>query len=1037
MISLKQRQKYIFELLLEFNEHNITWPVSVKTSAGGGEHISLCVHAWAVYNGFPPSTVYALKLQIENGRRNYGRSPAKKKKSGKVFETVEDDSKKKLLIVSWLKCQANNKVGMGADVMPTDNGLIHLPLFNKSWAYIEYCKQMRNPDIALPSYSYFTKVWRESKELEKVRTQRNVGTLPKCSTCASFEGKLLAVRHANQEELAKIEAEFRGHVFLQQFERRAYAYKQMLAYSESKDFLSCIIDTSTQFPYHIPYTRQQYKDLDSSTTLKQSLTAVHFHGRDTYIFPSSKFVKGGSNWTIQCLLEALSSEAHKEGHVNFPRTWFIQMDNCSGDNKNKFVFSFLSTLVAKGYFDTIVVSFLPVGHTHEDVDQLFSILAARLALNGIHLSREEFDALLRDPPPNSKEATKQPKSFKVTRLRATGDYKKFLGSSVPKEVAGYRKPHCFVFDVKVKQGVRTCQMRYREYSVSETWFPLPVVRDGEVHPDDVYAEAEECSDAEFNLAERLEKSKNLEQRIMTALERQADNEIAHDNGNDGAAVNNPQRTRRLRQGGSDNAAAAGGSVDVLPESVLLDQNAAVYMGSGFLKHETDASRKSYYESPGLTFASLDIPDLSEIPCAPVVEIPAAEERLIQQGCFGWLNRFAQMFPGYQRSKIDAARQSWEQYFNEMPRSTADIRPEDFQMDWLKLMGTWSPTGVMNKAPVICTTRQLMEAATGGLNFRGDTGPVSYPGDKQRAERKRTYAEIADLAGESRVEIGKNSFIICLRSEDDEKLEGKGFRPAEEALPFYLARAVNEIPEDCPGSTIVQIAYWRQEDGNPNRAFIEGIQSGVGNKKWMGTVERSSILIVDPVFKTRNTRGSKSLHQSTLQAIAELHHPKLQGWSFDAREGCLVKKEVIVEVNVGDFFIVSWNSAPLAIRRDNSVALKSAGILIVEALTPVTAEGVLESESIDQVKWYSFTNDDVNDKFKELIVPPADGKQKKSGGGKKPFQLQVSELLLRLTANEEVKKKLSKETKQKLVEGKFPTLLSKWKLNTHGSFERTG
>jgi hypothetical protein len=202
------------------------------------------------------------------------------------------------------------------------------------------------------------------------------------------------VRHANKEELAKIEAEFWGHVFLQQFERRAYAYKQMLSYSESKDFLSCIIDTSTQFPYHVPYTRQQFKDLDSSTTLKQSLTAVHFHGRDTYIFPSSKFVKGGSNWTMQCLLEALSSEAQKEGHENFPRTWFIQMDNCSGDNKNKFVFSLLSTLVARGYFDTIIVSFLPVGHTHEDVDQLFSIVAARLKQNGIHLSREEFDALL-------------------------------------------------------------------------------------------------------------------------------------------------------------------------------------------------------------------------------------------------------------------------------------------------------------------------------------------------------------------------------------------------------------------------------------------------------------------------------------------------------------------------------------------------------------------------------------------------------------------------------------------------------------------
>jgi hypothetical protein len=407
-----------------------------------------------------------------------------------------------------------------------------------------------------------------------------------------------------------------------------------------------------------------------------------------------------------------------------------------------------------------------------------------------------------------------------------------------------------------------------------------------------------------------------------------------------------------------------------------------------------------------------------------------------------LKKFSQLFPAYPKSKVDTAFTSWANYFNELPHSAADVRPEDFQIDWKRLLGTWTPAGDMNKAPVICTTaRKLMEAATGGLNFRGDTGPVSYPGDKQRAERKRTYAEIADLAGELRVKIEKNSFIICLRSDDDE-LKGNGFSSAEEALPFYLARAVNEIADDCPGSTNIPIVYWRQVDGNPNRAFIEGIQSGVGSKKWMGFVERSSILIVDPVFKTKSSRGSKTLHQTTLKAISELHHPKLQGWSYDAREGCLVKKEVIVEVNVGDFFIVSWNSAPLAIRKDLHVELKSAGILIVEALTPVTAEGVLESEAIDQVQWYRFANDDVNDKFKLLQVASqaADGgkqKQKLGAGGKKPFQLQVSELLVRITANEAIKKKLAKVTKQKLVEGKFPTLLSKWKLNALGSFERTG
>ena len=47
------------------------------------------------------------------------------------------------------------------------------------------------------------------------------------------------------------------------------------------------------------------------------------------------------------------------------------MDNCS-ENKNKILFSFLSDLVSRKVFSEINVGFLMVGHTHEDIDQLFN-----------------------------------------------------------------------------------------------------------------------------------------------------------------------------------------------------------------------------------------------------------------------------------------------------------------------------------------------------------------------------------------------------------------------------------------------------------------------------------------------------------------------------------------------------------------------------------------------------------------------------------------------------------------------------------------
>ncbi|KAL3679124.1 hypothetical protein R1sor_022080 [Riccia sorocarpa] len=53
------------------------------------------------------------------------------------------------------------------------------------------------------------------------------------------------------------------------------------------------------------------------------------------------------------------------------------MDNSAKDNKNVHVLAFCSELVIRGVFETIEVNFLMVGHTHEDVDALFSKVSAQ------------------------------------------------------------------------------------------------------------------------------------------------------------------------------------------------------------------------------------------------------------------------------------------------------------------------------------------------------------------------------------------------------------------------------------------------------------------------------------------------------------------------------------------------------------------------------------------------------------------------------------------------------------------------------------
>jgi len=91
-------------------------------------------------------------------------------------------------------------------------------------------------------------------------------------------------------------------------------------------------------------------------------------------------LSGGGNTTCDVLLRTLRkvNAIMTEKGQGLPRILYLQMDNCVGDNKNKTVLGMCYHLVNEGVFDKIKVSFLPVGHTHEDIDQMFSIISKHL-----------------------------------------------------------------------------------------------------------------------------------------------------------------------------------------------------------------------------------------------------------------------------------------------------------------------------------------------------------------------------------------------------------------------------------------------------------------------------------------------------------------------------------------------------------------------------------------------------------------------------------------------------------------------------------
>ena len=82
----------------------------------------------------------------------------------------------------------------------------------------------------------------------------------------------------------------------------------------------------------------------------------------------------------------LISDVKRKGLL--PPILYIQMDNCARENKNQYVLGVLGYLLHLKIFEHVYISFLPVGHTHEDVDQMFSCFSRYLKTHDAITPRE-------------------------------------------------------------------------------------------------------------------------------------------------------------------------------------------------------------------------------------------------------------------------------------------------------------------------------------------------------------------------------------------------------------------------------------------------------------------------------------------------------------------------------------------------------------------------------------------------------------------------------------------------------------------------
>jgi hypothetical protein len=125
-----------------------------------------------------------------------------------------------------------------------------------------------------------------------------------------------------------------------------------------------VLDGAAQQAYGLPHLLDKDKQTSGDIKMPLFLMGALVHGFNAYLFTYLRNIKHGTNIVIECLHHIFCHILSIKKHI--PPVVFLQLDNTTKQNKNQFMIGWLSCLVAWKVVRKVVVSFLPVGHTHED-----------------------------------------------------------------------------------------------------------------------------------------------------------------------------------------------------------------------------------------------------------------------------------------------------------------------------------------------------------------------------------------------------------------------------------------------------------------------------------------------------------------------------------------------------------------------------------------------------------------------------------------------------------------------------------------------
>ena len=327
-------------------------------SALTNNHRNLLIHS----DGQPVCVQMACRIYGVSLMKLYPDKRQRRSRSG----SRSANNPKAVSVCSWFSMMKDC-----VDIMP-DEGWYQFPHPKRHMVFKDYVRACHdNPHTyTLVKKPYFNYIWRTC--FSECRVRRHC-RFAKCSFCV---GKRAIIDSPNASATEKADARrvLRLHYkWSNTMERGEWKRKRDDAINDPQHYLCISLDGTDQFPNGLPSFFEQTKEDCNGVRLKMHLQVGLSHGgcAEPLFFCGWEYLYGDPNFTIETLYRMIKREEEARGG-ELPDTMYLQLDNCIRENKNTYVISFLAWLIERGVFKVIKLSFLPVGHTHFENDQVAS-----------------------------------------------------------------------------------------------------------------------------------------------------------------------------------------------------------------------------------------------------------------------------------------------------------------------------------------------------------------------------------------------------------------------------------------------------------------------------------------------------------------------------------------------------------------------------------------------------------------------------------------------------------------------------------------